>query len=103
MKPAALNPMHPTAPSPVQPTASSAPQSELPVEASRPRPRPAFAGRARSPCISICRIDPADELCVGCQRTIDEIAGWGAMSPEQRLEIWRLIGERRAAAAGSKS
>lgn len=66
-------------------------------------PRPAFAGRARSPCISVCRIDPADNLCVGCQRTIDEIAGWGAMTPEQRLEVWRLIGERRAtAAAGAK-
>ncbi|MFP5407012.1 MAG: DUF1289 domain-containing protein [Gammaproteobacteria bacterium] len=61
--------------------------------------RPAFAGRARSPCISVCRIDPADALCVGCQRTIDEIAGWGAMTPGQRVEVWRLIAERRAAAA----
>jgi predicted Fe-S protein YdhL (DUF1289 family) len=75
------------------------PQSP-PSDAAAPAqpPRPAFAGRTRSPCISVCRIDPADGLCVGCQRTIDEIAGWGAMSPEQRMEVWRLIAERRAAA-----
>ena len=62
-----------------------------------PPPRPAFAGRTRSPCISICRIDPEDGLCVGCQRTIDEIAGWGAMTPEQRTRIWDLIAQRKAA------
>jgi len=62
-------------------------------------PRPAFAGRTRSPCISVCRIDPDDGRCVGCQRTIDEIASWGAMTPEQRVEVWRLIAERREAKA----
>jgi predicted Fe-S protein YdhL (DUF1289 family) len=56
----------------------------------------------RSPCISICRIDPVDELCIGCQRTLDEIAHWGAMNPEQRLEVWRLIAERRAGASRGK-
>jgi predicted Fe-S protein YdhL (DUF1289 family) len=71
------------------------------VEGKDPRsvPPPAFAGRRRSPCISVCRIDPEDGLCIGCQRTIDEIAGWGTMSPEQRMEVWRLIAERRAAAS----
>lgn len=64
---------------------------------SKPPLRPAFAGRTRSPCISVCRIDPADGLCEGCLRTIDEIANWGAMPPEQRVEVWRLISERREA------
>ena len=75
-------------------------RAQAPPMQAREVARPAFAGRARSPCISVCRMDPGDGLCVGCQRTIDEIAGWGAMSPEERLEVWRLIGERRAAAAG---
>ena len=46
---------------------------------------------------------------MGCLRTIDEIANWGAMPPEQRVEVWRLIAERReakevakAAAAGQR-
>jgi predicted Fe-S protein YdhL (DUF1289 family) len=59
--------------------------------------RPAFAGRTRSPCISICKIDAEDGLCIGCQRTIDEIAGWGTMTPEQRIEVWQRIDERRLA------
>lgn len=64
--------------------------------------RPAFAGKVRSPCISICRIDPADSLCVGCQRTIDEIADWGAMTPAQRVDVWRLIAERRVAKSAAQ-
>jgi len=64
--------------------------------------RPAFAGKVRSPCISICRIDPADGLCVGCQRTIDEIADWGAMTPARRVEVWRLIAERREAKSSAQ-
>lgn len=40
-----------------------------------------------SPCIKICTIHPAERLCVGCLRSIDEIAGWGRMSPEERQAI----------------
>jgi uncharacterized protein len=32
-----------------------------------------------SPCIGICTLDP-DDICQGCGRTIDEIAGWAAMT-----------------------
>jgi predicted Fe-S protein YdhL (DUF1289 family) len=69
---------------------------------SAPAPtRPAFAGRTRSPCISVCRIDPADGLCIGCHRTIDEISNWGSMTPEQRIVVWQLIGERRTIRASA--
>lgn len=40
-----------------------------------------------SPCIKVCTIHPAERLCVGCLRSIDEIAGWGRMSPEERQAI----------------
>lgn len=63
----------------------------------KPPPRPAFAGRTRSPCISVCRIDPADGLCVGCLRTIDEIATWGTMGDERRSAVWAELRERRLA------
>lgn len=86
--------------------ASPAPEAQtpLPPEAQAPAlaARPAFAGKVRSPCISVCRIDPADGLCVGCQRTIDEIADWGAMTPAQRVEVWRLIAERREAQSSTR-
>ena len=49
-----------------------------------------------SPCISVCRIVPETRLCEGCLRSIDEIAGWGSMGAEQRLQIWDRIFERRA-------
>jgi uncharacterized protein len=32
-----------------------------------------------SPCIDICRLD-AKGVCVGCRRTLDEIAEWSRAS-----------------------
>ena len=40
-----------------------------------------------SPCIQICSIDDATGLCTGCGRTLDEIAGWAAFSPETRRAV----------------
>jgi predicted Fe-S protein YdhL (DUF1289 family) len=37
-----------------------------------------------TPCIGICRMDE-DGLCVGCRRTLAEIARWGSMDDEERL------------------
>ena len=49
----------------------------------------------RSPCISVCTIDPHSGLCEGCQRTLDEIATWGGMSDGERLDTWARIVTRR--------
>jgi len=49
-----------------------------------------------SPCIGICRLD-AQELCVGCRRTIDEIAEWSRASAARRGEILRALVLREAA------
>ena len=40
-----------------------------------------------SPCVKICVIHPASRLCTGCLRTIDEIGGWGRMTPAERRAI----------------
>ena len=40
-----------------------------------------------SPCIKICVIHPEERLCVGCLRTIDEIAVWSRLSPAERTAI----------------
>lgn len=49
------------------------------------------AGRVPSPCISLCRMDPATTLCQGCFRTLDEIAAWGMASEEERRAVWRHL------------
>ncbi len=40
-----------------------------------------------SPCIKICQIHPAERLCVGCLRSIDEIGTWSVMSAEERRAV----------------
>lgn len=37
-----------------------------------------------TPCIAVCQIDPRSGYCLGCYRTLKEIAGWGRMSEEER-------------------
>jgi uncharacterized protein len=52
-----------------------------------------------TPCLKICVLEPGSKLCRGCGRTIDEIAGWGAMSGSERRRIMALLPDRIAAAA----
>lgn len=47
-----------------------------------------------SPCVGICDLDPADDVCRGCGRTIDEIAEWGAADDARRRAILERIARR---------
>ena len=49
-----------------------------------------------SPCIGVCRIDEATGLCVGCLRTLDEIAAWSTLDDAQKRAIWAAIAKRRS-------
>jgi predicted Fe-S protein YdhL (DUF1289 family) len=40
-----------------------------------------------SPCTSVCTIDPANGLCAGCYRTLDEIAGWSELSDDAKRTL----------------
>ncbi|MDP3175830.1 MAG: DUF1289 domain-containing protein [Phenylobacterium sp.] len=40
-----------------------------------------------TPCILVCAIDDESGLCLGCFRTIGEIAGWGALPDSERARI----------------
>jgi hypothetical protein len=51
-----------------------------------------------SPCTKICTIDQASRLCMGCGRSLDEIARWGAMTEAERLQITRALPERMSVA-----
>ncbi len=52
-----------------------------------------------SPCIGVCQLDGRTQVCVGCGRTIDEIAHWMSFSDsERRAIVARLEASRKAAA-----
>lgn len=40
-----------------------------------------------SPCVQICAIHPTEQICVGCYRTLDEIAQWKDMSAQHRHAV----------------
>ncbi len=40
-----------------------------------------------SPCVKVCVVHPETRLCVGCRRSIDEIARWSRMTPEERRAV----------------
>ena len=48
-----------------------------------------------SPCVNVCQMDPKTGLCLGCLRTIDEIAGWMDYSVAEKLEVLERLDERR--------
>jgi predicted Fe-S protein YdhL (DUF1289 family) len=50
-----------------------------------------------SPCIKVCVMDPVRGVCLGCCRTLDEIAAWGAMGEAQRARVMAELGARREA------
>jgi uncharacterized protein len=54
-----------------------------------------------TPCVKICTLDAHSGLCLGCGRTIDEIARWSVMSAAERARVMcelpsRLAASRRA-------
>lgn len=57
----------------------------------------------QSPCINVCRMDPASGLCVGCFRTLDEIAGWSRADEATRVAILVAVARRRQQKAPSPS
>jgi predicted Fe-S protein YdhL (DUF1289 family) len=50
-----------------------------------------------SPCLKVCAVDPACALCVGCGRTMAEIAGWIGFTPDERRRIMAELPGRIAA------
>jgi predicted Fe-S protein YdhL (DUF1289 family) len=61
--------------------------------------KPAPADAVKSPCISVCQMDPRSGLCEGCLRTLDEIAGWISFSDDEKREVLSRLRERRAHSA----
>jgi predicted Fe-S protein YdhL (DUF1289 family) len=54
-----------------------------------------------SPCTSVCRMDDASGLCVGCARTLDEIASWSVLDDDARRAIVAALPARKASLASA--
>jgi predicted Fe-S protein YdhL (DUF1289 family) len=47
-----------------------------------------------SPCVRICAVDPASQLCMGCGRNLDEITRWYGMSGDERQRVMAVLPDR---------
>jgi uncharacterized protein len=54
---------------------------------------------ATSPCINICRLDDHTGYCLGCFRTLHEIASWSALDDRAQRKLLNDVAGRRAAQA----
>ena len=62
--------------------------SETTPQAARP-PRPIV-----TPCVKVCAVDGQTGVCLGCRRTLPEIAGWSRLSDEERAAIMAALPHR---------
>ena len=51
-----------------------------------------------SPCVGICRLDAEGRYCLGCLRSLQEIAEWSTASDHRKLAILERLARLRAAA-----
>jgi len=49
-----------------------------------------------SPCISVCQLDSASDLCLGCLRHVDEIREWPIMTAEEKQAVLVRIEDRKS-------
>lgn len=71
----------------------------FPPSATRPGAAPAAEAPAPpvgSPCTGVCRMDPGTGWCLGCARTLDEIAAWSTLDDPARRAVWQRLPPRQA-------
>lgn len=49
-----------------------------------------------SPCVKVCVVHPQARICVGCNRTIEEISAWSRLTHEARRAIMADLPARAA-------
>ncbi|MFZ2029509.1 MAG: DUF1289 domain-containing protein [Vitreimonas sp.] len=53
-----------------------------------------ITGPVSTPCVKVCIVDGKRGLCIGCGRTLAEIAAWGSMEEERRRAIMAALSQR---------
>lgn len=56
----------------------------------------------RTPCVKVCFIDDASGLCLGCFRTLAEVAAWARLDEATRDTVMAELPGRRALIAPEK-
>jgi uncharacterized protein len=56
-----------------------------------------------TPCTNVCTLDARAGICLGCGRTVDEIARWSTMCAAERARIMADLPGRLAARRGAES
>lgn len=56
-----------------------------------------------TPCINVCVVDDASGLCIGCRRSLAEIAAWATLSAAERSRIIVAVRDRRIVEGGKVS
>lgn len=69
--------------------------------ASRPRlrhlqPMDELRPPIATPCIKVCVIDGESGLCLGCQRTLSEVASWERLTEAERAAVMAILPGRRS-------
>ena len=47
-----------------------------------------------SPCKNICQMHEPSGHCIGCGRTLDEIALWSVLDDDDKRAVWALLPAR---------
>ena len=48
-----------------------------------------------SPCVKVCAIDPTTGWCLGCGRSMAEIASWSTLTPERQRAVLSELEARK--------
>jgi predicted Fe-S protein YdhL (DUF1289 family) len=65
-------------------------------------PAPGPPRSIKTPCVQVCAVDADSGLCLGCFRSLDEIAGWVRLSDAQRDAVLGELPSRRRRIAPEK-
>lgn len=49
-----------------------------------------------TPCVKVCIVDAESGLCLGCYRTLMEIAGWSRIAEDDRARLMDELPNRRS-------
>ena len=55
-----------------------------------------------TPCVKVCMVDGESGLCLGCLRTLPEIAAWGRLDGAERDRVMAELPSRRSRVAPEK-
>ena len=62
-----------------------------------------IATAIESPCTEVCVVHPTLQLCIGCGRSLDEIANWINFDGAERARLMAQLPSRLAAMSGVNS